>query len=192
LELCRPGPGSSSQTPLNLYFSLAHCLSLNPSAQQTDRKGCQTQLHNEFGASLDNRVNPCFNGWGITRKSTPFYPSRLPWGWECGCGAARCPLGIWVWCSQVPTGKSAKWLLHPWVQPSAKVAHRADGWISHTSMTATLYSSMSPRAASSPRGFHGTLEHGPCRAVVAHTFNPSTWEAEAGGFLSSKPAWSTK
>jgi hypothetical protein len=23
--------------------------------------------------------------------------------------------------------------------------------------------------------------------VVAHAFNPSTWEAEAGGFLSSKP-----
>ena len=28
------------------------------------------------------------------------------------------------------------------------------------------------------------------RAVVAHTFNPSTWESEAGGFLSSRPAWS--
>jgi hypothetical protein len=28
--------------------------------------------------------------------------------------------------------------------------------------------------------------------VVAHTFNPSTQEAEADGFLSSKPAWSTK
>jgi hypothetical protein len=28
--------------------------------------------------------------------------------------------------------------------------------------------------------------------VVAHAFNPSTQEAEAGGFLSSKPAWSTK
>jgi hypothetical protein len=28
--------------------------------------------------------------------------------------------------------------------------------------------------------------------VVAHTFNPSTWEAQAGGFLSSRPAWSTK
>jgi hypothetical protein len=27
---------------------------------------------------------------------------------------------------------------------------------------------------------------------VAHSFNPSTWEAEAGGFLSSKSAWSTK
>jgi hypothetical protein len=27
---------------------------------------------------------------------------------------------------------------------------------------------------------------------VVHTFNPSTWEAEAGGFLSSRPAWSTK
>jgi hypothetical protein len=30
------------------------------------------------------------------------------------------------------------------------------------------------------------------RAVVAHTFNLSTWEAEAGGFLSSRSAWSTK
>ena len=28
--------------------------------------------------------------------------------------------------------------------------------------------------------------------VVAHAFDPSTWEAEAGGFLSSRPAWSTK
>jgi hypothetical protein len=29
-------------------------------------------------------------------------------------------------------------------------------------------------------------------AMVAHSFNPSTWEAEAGGFLSSRPAWSTE
>jgi hypothetical protein len=29
-------------------------------------------------------------------------------------------------------------------------------------------------------------------AVVAHTFNSSTWEAEAGGFLSLRPAWSTE
>jgi hypothetical protein len=28
--------------------------------------------------------------------------------------------------------------------------------------------------------------------VVAYTFNPSTREAEAGGFLSSRPAWSTE
>jgi hypothetical protein len=28
--------------------------------------------------------------------------------------------------------------------------------------------------------------------MVAHAFNPSTWKAEAGGFLSSRPAWSTK
>jgi hypothetical protein len=26
--------------------------------------------------------------------------------------------------------------------------------------------------------------------VVAHAFNPSIWEAEAGGFLSLRPAWS--
>jgi hypothetical protein len=30
------------------------------------------------------------------------------------------------------------------------------------------------------------------QAVVAHAFNPSTWEAEAGEFLSSRPAWSTE
>jgi hypothetical protein len=29
-------------------------------------------------------------------------------------------------------------------------------------------------------------------AVVAHAFNPNTWEAEAGEFLSSRPAWSTE
>ena len=29
-------------------------------------------------------------------------------------------------------------------------------------------------------------------AVVAQTFSPSTWEVEAGGFLSSRPAWSTE
>jgi hypothetical protein len=28
--------------------------------------------------------------------------------------------------------------------------------------------------------------------MVVHTFNPSTREAEAGGFLSLRPAWSTK
>jgi hypothetical protein len=27
---------------------------------------------------------------------------------------------------------------------------------------------------------------------VAHAFNPSTREAEASGFLNSRPAWSTK
>jgi hypothetical protein len=30
------------------------------------------------------------------------------------------------------------------------------------------------------------------RTVVVCAFNPSTWEAEAGGFLSLRPAWSTK
>jgi hypothetical protein len=37
-------------------------------------------------------------------------------------------------------------------------------------------------------------EKGQAAAVVvaAHAFNPSTWEAKAGGFLSLRPAWSTK
>jgi hypothetical protein len=29
------------------------------------------------------------------------------------------------------------------------------------------------------------------RVVVVHTFNPSTWKAEADGFLCSRTAWST-
>ena len=28
--------------------------------------------------------------------------------------------------------------------------------------------------------------------VVLHPFNPSTWQAKSGRFLSSRPAWSTK
>jgi hypothetical protein len=32
----------------------------------------------------------------------------------------------------------------------------------------------------------------PTALPVMHAFNPSTWEAEAGGFLSSRPAWSTE
>jgi hypothetical protein len=28
--------------------------------------------------------------------------------------------------------------------------------------------------------------------VLVHAFNPSTWEAEAGRFLSLRPAWSTE
>jgi hypothetical protein len=28
--------------------------------------------------------------------------------------------------------------------------------------------------------------------VVTHAFDPSTWEAEAGGSLNSRPAWSTE
>jgi major histocompatibility complex class I len=36
------------------------------------------------------------------------------------------------------------------------------------------------------------VKAGEMLGVVAHAFNPSTWEAEAGGFLSSRPAWSTK
>jgi hypothetical protein len=38
----------------------------------------------------------------------------------------------------------------------------------------------------------GPVKKAAARGVVAHTFNPSAREAEAGGFLSSRPAWSTK
>ena len=38
----------------------------------------------------------------------------------------------------------------------------------------------------------GHLKTDPKLGMVLHAFNPSTWEAEAGGFLSSRPAWSTE
>jgi hypothetical protein len=37
-----------------------------------------------------------------------------------------------------------------------------------------------------------TIKKGQVPGVMAHAFNASTWEAEAGRFLSSRPAWSTK
>jgi hypothetical protein len=37
-----------------------------------------------------------------------------------------------------------------------------------------------------------TKENYSCQVVVAHAFNPSIPEAEAGGSLNSKPIWSTK
>jgi major histocompatibility complex class I len=44
-----------------------------------------------------------------------------------------------------------------------------------------------------PFGFLNlTLKNFSGQAVVAHAFNPSTWEAESGGFLSLRPAWSTE
>jgi hypothetical protein len=33
---------------------------------------------------------------------------------------------------------------------------------------------------------------GKCQVMVVHAFSLSTWEAEAGGSLSSRPTWSTE
>jgi hypothetical protein len=41
-------------------------------------------------------------------------------------------------------------------------------------------------------GRGGEGRGGEGQAVVAHAFNPSPQEAEVEGFLSSRPAWSTK
>jgi hypothetical protein len=44
-------------------------------------------------------------------------------------------------------------------------------------------------AIASP-GYLIKMKHEP--GVVAHAFDPSTQEAKTGGFLSSRPAWSTE
>ena len=40
--------------------------------------------------------------------------------------------------------------------------------------------------------YHTHLKKIPQPGMVAHACNLSTWEAEAGGFPSSRPAWSTE
>jgi major histocompatibility complex class I len=40
--------------------------------------------------------------------------------------------------------------------------------------------------------FRGVIVKNVWEKKKAHAFNPSTWEAEAGGFLSLRPAWSTE
>ncbi|EDK96865.1 mCG1031692 [Mus musculus] len=37
-----------------------------------------------------------------------------------------------------------------------------------------------------------SFQHKDLSGMVVHAFNPSTWEAEADGSLSSRPAWSTE
>jgi hypothetical protein len=49
-----------------------------------------------------------------------------------------------------------------------------------------------PDKLSSDLSMHTDKDLKTGQGVVAHTFNPSTQEAEAGGFLSSRPAWSTE
>jgi hypothetical protein len=57
-------------------------------------------------------------------------------------------------------------------------------------------SNLSPQEIKIPRKIVSSLGVYPASktkpAEVAYTFNPSTQEAEAGGFLSSRPAWSTE
>jgi hypothetical protein len=42
------------------------------------------------------------------------------------------------------------------------------------------------------RILRGVIKNEVWPGVVLHAFIPSTWEAEAGRFLSSRPAWSTE
>jgi hypothetical protein len=45
---------------------------------------------------------------------------------------------------------------------------------------------------STKHGIYSCIKTRYHQAMVAYTFNLSTWEAEAGGFLSSRLAWSTE
>jgi hypothetical protein len=108
------------------------------------------------------------------------------------------------------------WMLpaHHWAGPresSGRVKRRAEGAEGDCNPigTTTVSINQTPqRLNKQPESIHGLIHGssyicsrrlpnlasigGESQAVVAHAFNPSTWEAEEGGFLSSRPAWSTK
>jgi hypothetical protein len=60
----------------------------------------------------------------------------------------------------------------------------------HQLMSLPSYDTYEPQQRPACHNYHKSAVVVP--GVVVHTFNPSTREAEAGGFLSSRPAWSTK
>jgi hypothetical protein len=61
-----------------------------------------------------------------------------------------------------------------------------------TNSSSTLVMSTVLRGLLKSNFFSLHQESSSCQAVMSHVFNHSTWEAEAGGFLSSRPAWSTE
>jgi hypothetical protein len=63
-------------------------------------------------------------------------------------------------------------------------------WAVAPPVTLTTSGSVLPVPGNNNHTFVSEGYHG--RALVAHAFNPSTWEAKAGRFLSSRPAWSTE
>jgi hypothetical protein len=74
--------------------------------------------------------------------------------------------------------------------PSVRAPRRqrkADLWKFKASL---VYRVSSKTAKATQRNF--LLKNKTKPGMVAHAFNPSTREAEAGGFLSSRPAWSKK
>jgi hypothetical protein len=95
-------------------------------------------------------------------------------------------LGTWR-CSQM--GKTVRCLV-TLCRMMHKNHQRADEKLA--SMFSSSYRSTGERAKEKKNTHTHTSRGWGSQAVVAHTFNPSTWEAEAGGFLSSRPAWFTK
>jgi hypothetical protein len=68
----------------------------------------------------------------------------------------------------------------------------------HDKAKFTQYLSTNPALQRITKGNHlhkdrnYALEKARKPGMVAHAFNPSTWESEAGRFLSSRPAWSAE
>jgi hypothetical protein len=76
----------------------------------------------------------------------------------------------------------------PGLRACIKLYQYIEFMLSKITFTRTTRIRTAHQGSGAEKGFYINSQLG----VVAQAFNPSTWEAEAGGFLSLRPAWSTE
>jgi hypothetical protein len=126
---------------------------------------------------------PCalLDACGSLRKALGFLELKLTGGCELSCGCWEFNLGPLEEQPVLPTTEPS--LYSHW-QASA-----LSGWaISSASLSSSFLCNDNISSCYRWALPWGEVKTHWSRAVVAHAFNPSTWEAEAGGFLSSRPA----
>jgi hypothetical protein len=74
--------------------------------------------------------------------------------------------------------------------PTMMIMDWASETVSQPQLNGFLYKSCHDHGVSSQQWKSKTISKS--HFVVVHAFNPSTWEAEAGRFLSLRPVWSTE
>jgi hypothetical protein len=136
----------------------------------------------------------CGRGWENPRGD------GVGWGGDVGCGAVG-------WCM----GRGEEWNMEckKWITDKMKLKRSMDDIlyleIQKTELRIQQWGDFCWCQPNQHSNLNGSLDYIhrsyiniiPSRkktklGVVAHSFNPSNWEAEAGRFLSSRPAWSTK
>ena len=113
------------------------------------------------------------NDWlrGLSTALHPLQAMTLPVGWSPG----KAPRSNWKLTVRAQACEHADW-------PGSVMNRQACTFSTSFFLGARYYT----------QGSHTYYTRVVSSGVVVHAFSPSTWEAEAGEFLSSRPAWSTE